>query len=55
MPARQLGYLTAFQTLRPHRAVALEAISASAVAQEPLFWNPRMAQHDGALLTGGAG
>ena len=52
MPARQLGYLSAFQTLRPHRGVALESMSVTDVAQEPIFYNSHIVQQGGAPLVG---
>ena len=53
MPARQLGYLSAFQTLRPHRGVGLENMSATDVAQEPIFYNSHIVQQGGVPLEGG--
>ena len=52
MPARQLGYLTAFQTLRPHRAAALAGMSVIDIAQEPLFYSPRITDQAGSPLQG---
>ena len=52
MPKRQLGYVLAFQSLRPHRAPASDQLSAADVAREPLFYSSRV-MVEGSPLVGG--
>ena len=55
VPKRQLGYLLAFQSLRPHRMPVTEEfpLSMADVAHEPLFYNSKVAD-GGEPLTGQA-
>ena len=54
MPSRQLGYLTAFQALRPHRSCPVDTLSAADIACEPLFFSPRVVLENGNPLQGSA-
>ena len=54
IPGRQLGYMLAFQSLKPHRAAPVASLSAAAAAREPLFFNLDVLSPDGCALAGGA-
>ena len=47
IPSRQLGYMLAFQSLRPHRVAHVASLSAAAAAREPLFFNLDALSPDG--------
>ena len=51
MPARQLGYLQAFQFLRPHRAALQDGPSPASIIHEPLFYSCKVVDRDGSPLT----
>ena len=52
IPARQLGYLTAFQFLRPHRAPLEGDPDARMIVHEPLFYSCKVVDDRGSPLTG---
>ena len=52
MPARQLGYLVAFQSLRPHRAPLEGEPPLSMLLHEPLFYSCKVKDAGGSPFTG---